>query len=139
MGRLTSSLTVGTVMFGTEFMSTPEQDGRPVRFLTEKGPSFATHYADGTWAMVNQVGNIQLNFYIERPQLPTVVHFQIDDQGVPIGAGPSKLEGVDLENLCIVRDYQSAIVLTLPAARHVAAVLANFIGMAENVVNGAPK
>jgi hypothetical protein len=71
-------------------MSTPSENKGtllPVKFVTEKDQSFRTYHADGAWAMVNNFGNIQLNFFVEHVPLAKSITYQLDQAGHPADEG----------------------------------------------------
>jgi len=106
-----------------------------VKIFTEKDAAFRIHHADGAWGMLNSVGNIQLSFFVEHIPMPSAVIFRKDAEGRMSIANMADVtvahDDIDPEKLVLVRNYQSAIVMSLPAAKQVAVVLANFIDMAE--------
>jgi hypothetical protein len=105
----------------------------PVKFLTEKDASFRTYHADGAWGMINNHANIQLNFFVERPPMASDVTYQLDEKGSPIDQGNMTIQQ-EKGHFLLVREYQSAVVLSLPCARIVHSVLGSFIKIAENLV-----
>ena len=104
----------------------------PVKFITEKDASFRTYHADGAWGMVNNFGNIQLNFFVERPPMVDSVTYQLDKLGHPADEGTLDIQQ-EKGRFLVVRELQSAVVLSLASARLVHATIGNFIKIAEDL------
>jgi hypothetical protein len=109
-------------------MNPSDKNNQSMHIITEKAPSFRTYNADGAWGMVNPSGNIQLHFFIDRLALPTSMVF----------AGPAQPPTevtfpLDKDEMLVVREFQSSIVVTLVAAQQMRTVLDNFIRIAESM------
>ena len=111
---------------------------QPVKFITKEDSAFRISHADGAWGMVTNTGNIQLNFFVEHPPLPETVIYRPDGSGRMQITSPSDVTGkmADDENFCVIRSYQSAIVMSLDVAKNIQMVLANFIAMTERLNKG---
>ncbi len=102
----------------------------PVKFIHEKGPQYRIYHADAVWGTTNGQSNIQLEFYLEHPPIPTVVIQPVNPDGT--FTGEQKLEQIqDGEHFVVIRDFQAGIVLSLQSALQVQAVLGNFINLAR--------
>jgi hypothetical protein len=105
----------------------------PVKFITEKDPSFRTYHADGAWGMANAVGNIQLSFFVEHNPLPISVLHPINKDGNISNEGEiTSLNEQDENNFIVIRDFQMAVVLQLEAAKNIHRILENFIKLSED-------
>jgi hypothetical protein len=108
----------------------PPQGPLPVKFIHEKGPQYRTCHADAAWGTTNGQSNIQLEFYLERAPIPTVVIQPVNPDGTY--TGEQKLEPIqDTEHFVVIRDFQVGVVLSLQSALQVQAVLGNFIELAK--------
>jgi hypothetical protein len=84
--------------------------------------------------MVNNSGNIQLNYYVDHEPLPEASIWPVNEHGFPTGEMKT-VENLDSNYYIVARDFQVGVVLSLPAARQVHAVLGNFIKTSEESAN----
>jgi len=126
------------------FSSTENNEGeklppnklQPVKFITEKAPSFRTYHADGAWGMLGNNGNIQINFFHERDTLPKEVTHEI------LQDGTFELNGVVVKDkddtyYTVIREFDSAVILSVTAAENIHKMLGNFIKLSKDVANKA--
>jgi hypothetical protein len=108
----------------------PAHGPLPVKFIHEKGPQYRIYHADAAWGTANGQSNIQLEFYLEHPPIPTVVIQPVKPDGT--FTGEQKLEPIqDAEHFVVIRDFQVGIVLSLQSALQVQAVLGSFIELVK--------
>jgi hypothetical protein len=108
-------------------MNAPDQKFQPMKVITEMAPSFRTYSAEGVWGMVNNSGNLQFFFYIDRLPLPTSMVFKGPGQPpsdivLPLGSD---------DQSPVVREFQSSVVVTIEGAQQIRTVIDNFIRIAE--------
>src|SRR5258708_7482494 len=95
---------------------------KPVKFLHRKGAQYQIFHGDGVWGAVNNLGNIQVDFYVERPIIPSTVIHQVNPNGDFTGEQVSEGE-FDPNHFVVVREFQAGIILSLASAIQVHAVL----------------
>jgi hypothetical protein len=99
---------------------------KPVKFIHEKGAQYRVFHADGAWGVINQFGNLQMDFCVERPPTPSAVLQPVDPQGN--AAGEQVMEGLGNQDYFnVVRDFQCGVVLSFAAAVQVHSVLDVYI------------
>ena len=102
----------------------------PVKFIHEKSQQYRTCHADAVWGTINGLSNIQLEFYLERPPIPSAVVQPVNPDGTY--TSEQKLEPIqDAGHFIVVRDFQVGVVLSLQSAIQVHTVLGNFIELAK--------
>jgi hypothetical protein len=115
------------------------EPGQSIKLHTEKDQSFRTVHADGAWGMANTSGNIILNFFIDHPMLPSMVEFKYENGFISMDDHYALVPNKGAEAVG-VREYQSAVILSVAAAQQVYSVLGNFIKIAEGIEGAqAPK
>jgi hypothetical protein len=103
---------------------------KPVKFIHEKGPQYRIYHADAGWGVINQFGNVQIDFCVEHPPTPSHVVQPIDAKGVP--QGEYTMFGLDdKDHFLIVRDFQCGVVLSFAAAVQVHTILGHYINTAK--------
>jgi hypothetical protein len=105
----------------------------PVKFVHEKNPQFKTYHADGTWGMVNSLGEIQLNFYTEFPTIVTGSIHEVNPQ-TGLYTGKMEMQGLDESKNLITRDFQCCVVVSLSVAEQIQKSLGVFIENAKTTV-----
>jgi hypothetical protein len=110
----------------------------PVKFIHEKSRQYRTCHADSVWGTINGLSNIQLEFYLEHPPIPSVVVQPVNPDGTY--TGEQKLEPIqDAEHFVVVRDFQVGVVLSFQSAVQVHTVLGNFIELAKQQLSKETK
>ena len=105
----------------------------PVKFIHEKSPQFRTYHVDGTWWMVNSLGEIQLNFYTEFPTVAAGSIHEVDPQ-TGLYTGKLEMQGLESGKNLITRDFQCCVVLSIPIAEQMHKTLGSFIENAKKTV-----
>ncbi|MGO8698330.1 MAG: hypothetical protein ACLQVY_11505 [Limisphaerales bacterium] len=109
----------------------------PVKFVHEEGAAFRTLPADGVWGMLNNQGNIQLNFFTEHAPIPHAVIFPVSEGGSFSGPPSEQYKDNDPAHYIVIREFQVGVTMSLHAAKHTHMVLGNFIAMAEDQLRSA--
>jgi hypothetical protein len=110
---------------------------KSLKFVHQKNGNFQIFHADGGWGLVTRDGSIQIEFYTEhQPMPPAVVHtFEPDGNLSPAFTIEGVRDHAHPDQAIMVRDFQCAIVVHLPAAVQLHTMLGNFIGQLMQQTN----
>jgi hypothetical protein len=109
---------------------------KPVKFIHEKGAQYRVYHADGAWGVINNFGNVQIDFCVERPPMPSAVIHPVKQDGNY--TGEQTMEGIEDKNhFVVVRDFQCGVVLSFAAAVQVHSVLEVFIKSSKQQMDAA--
>lgn len=105
-----------------------------VRYHLIKSPAFCTVHSDGAVGSLTPRGNFHLAFFAERPPIPQLVEYEIEDNG----AGGHRL---GKENIAarvsrdgFVRELQVDVVMSIQDARALRDLLQQQIAEAERLL-----
>jgi hypothetical protein len=109
---------------------------KTVKITHEKGSQYRVYHADGAWGVISHHGNVQIDFCVERPPMPSAIVQTVNPNGSP--TGEQQLEGIGDQNYFhVVRDFQCGIVLSYAAAVQVRSVLDNYIAQTKHQMDDA--
>lgn len=101
---------------------------KTITFEHRCSDSYELRLANGVMAGILPQGQISLNFYLERPPLPTAVVSDVDEKGhaVPRPASDKLDNGITME-----RQFTSGVVLNVDTAKILIGLLAEQVKKVE--------
>jgi hypothetical protein len=102
---------------------------KTVKFIFQRSGNFRVYPAEGCWGVFSQSGAFHIEFYTEHQPVPESVTYALNPDGTLPDQWKS-IEGMSApESAIVVRDVQAAVVLSLPAAMQLHALLDKFINI----------
>jgi hypothetical protein len=109
---------------------------KPVKFVHQKCAQYRIFHADGGWGVINGFGNVQIDFCVEHPSMPTAVIHPVKPDGNY--TGEQVMKGLDdQDHYVVIREFQFGVVLSLAAAMQIHSVLDSFIKTSKQQVDSA--
>src|ERR1700733_5756418 len=108
---------------------------KPVKFIHEKAAQYRVFHADSAWGSINQWGNVQLDFCVERPAAPSFVVQPVKPDSSFTCERIMHGEE-DPTYFLVVRDFQCGVVLSYASAVQVHALLDNYIKTTKQQMDG---
>lgn len=118
----------------------PETPPASVTFYYERAGEFSTHHADGAQVGATPHGNIYVSFYLERPLNPEKATIEVTKNGQLGEIINQQLElGSDPGVPAMIRELQSSIVLSIPAAKGLLKTMQETVAKIESQITAQQK